>query len=154
MSATAPQARQCWVGVVSREHVRRGVADGFVQLNHGKKAPVQRLRGGDVIAIYSPRTAYPDGEPLQAFTAVGVVRTGEVYQVAMSEDFKPYRVGVRFIEAREAPIKPLIESLTFIKSKTRWGAAFRFGCVKVPGEDFQRIAHAMGIDEAQLEGRG
>ena len=140
--------RQFWIGVVSREHVQLGLEGGFIQLNHGKKAPLQRLRAGDGLVMYSPRTSYSDGQPLQHFTAIGVVDTGEVYQVEMADDFKPYRVSVSFIKAREAPVKPLIESLSFIKSKTHWGAAFRFGYVKVPAEDFQLIARAMDADSA------
>ncbi|MEO5701663.1 MAG: EVE domain-containing protein [Casimicrobiaceae bacterium] len=136
---------QCWIGVVSREHVQRGVAGGFMQLNHGKRAPVQRLGAGDWIAMYSPRTSYPDGEPLQAFTAIGMVVTGEVYRVEMSADFKPYRVNVEFCKAREAAIRPLIDKLSFIKSKTHWGAAFRFGALKVPVRDFEMIAAAMDV---------
>jgi len=139
---------QFWIGVVSREHVQRGVQGGFIQLNHGKKAPVQRLRAGDGLVMYSPRTAYPDGEPLQAFTAIGVVITGEVYQVEMAEDFKPYRVDVRFLNGRETPIKPLIERLSFIRDKTHWGAAFRFGYLKVSAEDFNLIAESMGVEPA------
>ena len=141
---TAP--RQFWIGVVSREHVRLGVKGGFIQLGHGKKAPVQRLHAGDALVMYSPRTAYPDGEPLQAFTAIGVVSTGKVYQVEMTEDFRPYRIDVRFLKAKEAPITPLIDALSFIKSKTHWGAAFRFGQIKIPAEDFKLIAKAMGVE--------
>lgn len=137
---------QCWVGVVSREHVLRGVEGGFIQLNHGKKAPLQRMHANDCVAIYSPRTSYPDGEALQRFTAIGVVPTGETYQVAMSADFKPYRVDVVFLKAREAPIKPLIQDLSFIKDKKNWGAAFRFGYLKVAADDFRLIARAMGVD--------
>jgi hypothetical protein len=145
MPSSSPQF---WIGVVSREHVQRGVQGGFIQLNHGKKAPVQRLRAGDGLVMYSPRTAYPDGEPLQAFTAIGVVITGEVYQVEMAEDFKPYRVDVRYLAGRETPIKPLIERLSFIQNKTHWGAAFRFGYLKVPAEDFNLIAESMGVEPA------
>ena len=141
---TAP--RQFWIGVVSREHVQLGVKGGFIQLGHGKKAPLQRLHAGDALVMYSPRTAYPDGEPLQAFTAIGVVSTGKVYQVQMTEEFKPYRVDVRFLKAKEAPIKPLVDALSFIKSKTHWGAAFRFGQIKIPAEDFKLIAKAMGVE--------
>jgi hypothetical protein len=36
--------------------------------------------------------------------------------------------------------------LSFIRSKTHWGAAFRFGLVRVPREDFALIATAMGRD--------
>jgi hypothetical protein len=94
--------------------------------------------------MYSPRSSYPDGEPLQSFTAIGTIVSGEVYQVEMSPDFKPYRVDVRFSRCSEAPIKPLIERLSFIKSKTHWGAAFRFGQLKIPATDFALIAEAMG----------
>jgi EVE domain len=135
--------RNCWIGVISRSHIAIGVKGGFIQLNHGKKAAVQRLKAGDLIAIYSPRTEYPDGEPLQAFTAIGVVKTGEVYQAEMSPDFKPFRVDVRYLKCQQAPIRTLIEPLTFIKSKTHWGAAFRFGQMKVPEPDFLLIAAAM-----------
>ena len=134
-----------WIGVVSRSHVQRGVAGGFIQLNHGKKAPLQRLKRGDLIAIYSPRTEYPDGAPLQVFTALGRVKTGEVYQVNMSEDFQPFRVDVDFMDCTEASIRPLIERLSFIKNKQSWGAAFRFGYVKVPAADFAVISDAMGL---------
>lgn len=96
-------SRQFWIGVVSREHVQLGVKGGFIQLNHGKKAPLQRLRAGDGLAMYSPRTSYPDGQPLQCFTAIGVVNTGEVYQVEMSEAAKPYRVGVKSAKRTGAP---------------------------------------------------
>ena len=137
--------KSCWIGVVSRSHVQRGVEGGFIQLNHGKKAPVQRLKAGDRLALYSPRTDYPDGQPLQAFTALGVVATGQVYQVEMSAEFKPYRVDVGFLPCQEAPIKPLVERLSFIKSKTHWGAAFRFGFLKVPEEDFALIESAMSV---------
>ena len=136
--------RSHWIGVVSRSHVRLGVEGGFIQLNHGKKAPLQRLHAGDGLAIYSPKTAYPDGEPLQSFTAIGSVTSGDIYQVEMGPDFKPYRVDVEFLPCQEAPIRPLIDELSFIKSKTHWGAAFRFGLLKVPAEDFLLIAEAMG----------
>jgi EVE domain len=134
-----------WIGVVSRSHVQLGVKGGFMQLNHGKKAPLQRLEAGDLLAMYSPRTDYPDGAALQAFTALGRVVSGEVYQVVMAPDFEPYRVDVQFMKCRETPIKPLIEALSFIKSKTHWGAAFRFGWLKVPADDFALIAEAMGV---------
>lgn len=133
-----------WVGVVSRSHVWIGVRGGFIQLNHGKKASIQRLKAGDHLVMYSPRTEYPSGEPLQAFTAIGTVVSGKVYQVEMSPDFKPYRVDVDFLPCSEAPIRPLIDRLSFIKDKTHWGAAFRFGNLSVPEADFRLIAMAMG----------
>ncbi|WP_275249374.1 hypothetical protein [Vandammella animalimorsus] len=34
-----------WLGVVSREHVQRGVAGDFCQLCHGKAAPLRGWPG-------------------------------------------------------------------------------------------------------------
>ena len=137
-------ARRFWIGVASRDHVDVAVKGAFTQLNHGRQAPVRRLKAGDGLIMYSPRTAYPDGEPLQAFTAIGTVVTGDVYQVEVTPDFKPYRVDVQFVRSKEARIKPLVEHLSFITSKSHWGAAFRFGLVEVRTSDFTLIAERMG----------
>ena len=137
-----------WIGVVSRSHVLRGVEGGFAQMNHGKQAPLKRMKAGDGLIYYSPRESYPDGAPLQALTALGFIRTGEVYAHDMTADgvpgFVPWRIDVDFVPAQSAPIKPLIAQLEFIKDKTHWGAAFRFGQVKIGEVDFRCIAHAMG----------
>ena len=86
--------RSYWIGVASKDHVDDAIAGGFTQLNHGKAAPLERLRAGDGYLFYSPRTAYPDGDPLQAFTAVGTVRPGKLYQATLSADVHPFRVDV------------------------------------------------------------
>ncbi len=135
---------QFWIGVVSKDHVDRATAGGYTQLNHGKAGPLERMRAGDGFAFYSPRSRYPDGEPLQAFTAIGRIRTGSVYQAVDEGGLRPFRLDVDFLPAQPAPVKPLIADLSFIRSKTHWGAAFRFGVLRVPGEDFTRIAAAMG----------
>ena len=140
--------RNYWIGVVSLDHVDRGVAGGFTQLSHGKAGPLERMRPGDGFVFYSPRTDYPSGAPLQAFTAIGRVGAGEIFQVE-SEGFHPFRRRVEYLPARSAPIKPMLEGLTFIRSKEHWGAAFRFGFLRVPEEDFARIASAMGRDFAR-----
>ena len=139
-------ARNYWIGVVAKDHVALGVAGGFTQLNHGKAGSLERMRAGDGFAFYSPRTAHPDGPPLQAFTAIGRVRDGRVYQADTGSDFRPFRLVVDYLPATDAPVKPLLDGLTFIRSKTHWGAAFRFGFLRVPEEDFARIAAAMGRD--------
>jgi len=136
--------RNYWIGVVSKEHVDIGVAGGFTQVNHGKAGPLERMRAGDGFVFYSPRTSYPDGESLQAFTAIGRIRTGTVYQAAMGESLRPFRLDVDYFPAQLAPVRPLIAELSFIRSKVHWGAAFRFGVVRVPEADFALIATAMG----------
>jgi hypothetical protein len=119
-------------------------------MNHGKQAPLKRMKAGDGLIYYSPREAYPDGAPLQAFTALGFIRTGEVYPHDMTPDgvpgFVPWRIDVDYQVVQSAPIKPLITQLEFITDKTHWGAIFRFGQIKISEADFQRIAAVMGCD--------
>jgi hypothetical protein len=133
-----------WCGVVSKEHVMRGVAGSFIQLNHGKKAALARMKAGDGFVFYSPRLSYPEGEALQAFTALGHVKTGQIYQHQMSEDFCPFRLDVAFdTTLHDAPIRPLIDQLSFIQDKQHWGAAFRYGLVQMTAQDFELIEQAM-----------
>jgi predicted RNA-binding protein len=139
-------SKQYWIGVASRAHVQIAVSGGFVQLNHGKKAPLQKLQAGDGFVYYSPKTSYPTGEPCQMFTAIGIVKSGEIYQADMRDDFRPFRVDVHFLSSKEAAIKPLLDKLSFIKNKAHWGGAFRFGHLKVPMQDFTIAAEAMGCD--------
>ena len=137
-----------WIGVVSRSHVLRGGEGGFAQMNHGKQAPLKRMKAGDGLIYYSPRESYPDGAPLQAFTALGFIRTGEVYAHDMTADgvpgFVPWRIDVDYVDTQITSIRPLITQLDFIKDKTHWGAAFRFGQIKIGKDDFDRVARAMG----------
>lgn len=135
--------QQFWIGVVSKDHVDLATAGGFAQVNHGKAGPLERMHAGDGFAFYSPRTSYPDGALLQAFTAIGRVRSGTVYQAEMDGGFRPFRLDVDFLPAEPAPVKPLLPELSFIRSKTHWGAAFRFGVVRIPATDFAVIASAM-----------
>lgn len=138
----------CWIAVASAAHVRIGRQGGFMQVNHGKAAPLERMRVGDGFAYYSPRAAYPDGEVMQAFTALGRVTGEAIFQADVGGAPRPFRRQVAFAPVRSAPIKPLIASLSFIRSKTHWGAAFRFGVVRIEAADFARIAAALGRDFA------
>ncbi len=134
-----------WINVVSRDHVQRGVASGFTQANHGKASGLKRLKQGDWIVFYSPKTAYEGGEPLQAFTAIGQVADDELYQFAVTPDFIPWRRNVNFKPCQEALIKPLINDLSFITDKTHWGYKFRFGLFQIPEADFMLIQEAMQL---------
>ncbi|HEX3126338.1 MAG TPA: EVE domain-containing protein [Thermoanaerobaculia bacterium] len=135
-----------WIGVASRDHVQRGVTGGFAQLNHGKRAPLKKIAASDGLIYYSPRMSFPDGEPCQAFTAAGRVRTGGVYQADMGGGFKPYRIDIDFVPTHDAPIRPLLSELEFLPDKTHWGAAFRFGYREISEADFRRILAAMGAE--------
>ena len=140
--------RNYWIGVVAKDHAVLGVAGGFAQVNHGKAGPLERMQAGDGFALYSPRTQHPEGSPLQAFTALGRVRDGNIWQTEVADGFRPFRRAIDYLPAQEAPIKPLVPELTFIRSKVHWGAPFRYGFLRVPEDDFARIAAAMGRDFA------
>ena len=73
-----------WINTVSRDHVQRGVRGRFTQANHGKPHALRRMARGDWIVFYSPRTSHPDGDSLQAFTAIGQVVDDEPYQAELS----------------------------------------------------------------------
>lgn len=136
--------------MVSASHVARGVAGGFAQMNHGKEAPLKRMKAGDGMVYYSPRQAYPDGSPLQAFTAIGRIRSGQVYPHDMSAEgvpgFVPWRIDVDYWPSTPVPIRPLVDALAFISDKRHWGAMFRYGQIKIGAQDFALIARAMGCD--------
>lgn len=134
-----------WIGVVSAEHVQRGVELGIAQLNHGKRAPLARMHRGDWLIYYSPRSSYPAGAPLQEFTAIGQITSETPYQVIVSDDFHPYRHTARYLSCRRVPIQEVLADLAFLPDKRRWGAAFRFGHLSVSSTDFQVIARAMGV---------
>jgi hypothetical protein len=110
-----------WINTVSRDHVRRGVAGGFTQANHGKQDALKRLSQGDWIAFYSPKTDYPQGD----------------------------RRKVEFLDCTETPIRPLIDRLDFIEDKKRWGFRFRFGLFRIGEPDFEVIRAALTGTVAQ-----
>ncbi len=135
---TAPRN---WISTVSREHVMIGVAGGFAMMNHGKLAPLQRLSPGDNLAYYSPKTAYPDGAPLKAFTAIGIVRDKPPYPAVMPNGMQVFRRDIDWFPATETPISALMDRLEFTRGN--WGMLARRGLFEVSGEDFQTIRTAM-----------
>jgi hypothetical protein len=82
---------------------------------HGKHEAVKRVRPGDWIAYYSPRSEMGRGEEVRAFTAIGRVTDGEPYQAAMGENRFGWRRDVNYADARPADIYPLLGSLSFIR---------------------------------------
>jgi hypothetical protein len=139
--------RTCWIGVASRDHVRKGVAGGFCQLGHGKHAPVKRLRPADRIAYYSPRESMGEGDPVRAFTAIGEVAAREPYLAEMTPGFAAYRRDVTWWPAEAAPIQPLIADLDFIKDEAHWGYPFRRGAFAISEHDLGVIARAMRVED-------
>jgi hypothetical protein len=147
------EGRRNWIAVASAEHARLGRdhrPTGFMQVGHGKGAPLKRVAPGDRVAYYSPANAYGGADKLQSFVCIGVVAGGEPYQFDMGGGFVPWRRDVAYAAAQEAPIAPLLDELEFIEDRKRWGYKFRFGLFQVSVPDMQRIATAMAADARML----
>ncbi|MFC6706701.1 EVE domain-containing protein [Flexivirga alba] len=123
-------ATRTWVLVVSRDHARRGVDEGFVMANHGKRAPLARMSVGDRILIYSPKTSYPDGDPLRAISFVGAV-TGDAPEpsTVIPGGFR------RAASLREITPVPLTDVRGHLPT-----SRLRFGCFELPADDAAAIA--------------
>jgi hypothetical protein len=131
-----------WLGVVSRDHVLRGVEKGIAQIGHGKATGLRRLSAGDGFVYYSPRDAYPKGVPVKAFTAIGRVADDEVWQADEGE-FKPWRRRIDYEPAViEVPIADLKDRLDLTASPN-WGYALRRGLIELTDKDFALIQTAM-----------
>lgn len=146
--------KKYWIAVASREHVLRGISLGICQVCHGKAGPLSLMQEGDFVIYYSPTERFGQKEPCQRFTAIGRVLAKAPYQFQMSEDFVPWRRDLHFFSAREVPIVPLLDSLSFISDKKRWGFPFRRGCFSIPAGDFTFIASKMGVEVAESAGSG
>jgi hypothetical protein len=118
-----------WVIVVSRDHARRGLGAGFIMANHGKRAPLARMRAGDRILVYSPKTTFPDGDPLQAIAVVGTVTGAEPEP---STDIPGgYRLRADLREIEPIPLARVREHLPTSK--------LRFGCFELARPDADAI---------------
>lgn len=137
-----------WIAVASADHVRRGAAEGFMQVCHGKGGPLKRIKPGDFVAYYSPSNIMGVKDGLQAFTACGRVREGIPYQFDMGDDFIPFRRDVDWIAKGEVKIAPMLQVLSFTAGKRNWGQPFRYGLFQVNEPDYRIIEDAMKADAA------
>lgn len=69
----------------------------------------------------------------------------EPYQVEMTADFHPWRRQMTFKHSNEAPIRPLLDDLSFIRDKKKWDFPFRRGLFEIGQTDFESIAGTMGV---------
>lgn len=142
-----------WIAVASAEHARLGRDHrpiGFMQVGHGKGAPLKRLHPGDRVAYYAPAETFGGKDKLQSFVSIGIVQPGEPYQADMGGGFVPWRRDVAYVPAQEAPIVPLLDCLEFVEDRQRWGYKFRFGLFEVNDADMRLIAEAMAADARML----
>lgn len=134
-----------WIAVASAEHVQKGRLSGFMQVCHGKGAPLRRMKPNDWVVYYSPTVTFRGKDKLQSFTAIGQIKDREPYQVDMGNSFCPFRRDVLWLDAQEALITPLLDQLDLTKNKKNWGYQFRFGLLAITDQDMQLIMKAMKI---------
>jgi len=145
--------RRNWIAVASAEHARRGCATpdtGYMQVCHGKSAPLKRMSAGDRVVYYSPALTMGGKDKLQRFVSIGLVRAGEPYAFDMGGGFMPFRRDVAYVAAQEASILPLLDDFEFVEDRQRWGYKFRFGLFDISDHDMRLIAQAMRADGAML----
>lgn len=142
--STAPTTTRYWLVVVSRDHVLRGVELGIVQANHGKRAAVERMRPGDGLIYYSPRTGMRTGDRVQSFTAIGTVDDRPVWQAEEEGGcFRPWRRAIDYrTDAREVPIDSVRADLD-LTAAPNWGMVLRRGVIELGIHDFEVISRAM-----------
>lgn len=148
-------SRQNWIAVASADHARRGRDEfapqpGFMQVCHGKLAPIKRVKPGDLVTYYAPTITMGGKEKCQSFVSFGVVEPGDPYAFDMG-GFVPFRRNVRYLEAVETPIAPLLDAFEFVEDRSRWGYKFRFGLFSISNHDMALIAKAMQIDTNLLQ---
>jgi hypothetical protein len=137
------RGQKYWLAIASTDHVQRGRAEGFMQVCHGKSAPLRRLKRGDGVIYYSPATTMGGKDRLQSFTAQGVISNDAVYQVDMGQGFLPYRRNVQWSGTMIIPIRPLLDKLELTRGKSSWAYPFRFGLLELSEHDFKMITEAM-----------
>ena len=137
-----------WLAVASAEHVEIGRSAGFMQVCHGKATPLRRVRPGDRVVYYSPNRIYSPShasrgqDRLQAFTAIGTVKEGGLYQADMGFGFEPFRRDVAWHDAEPAPLAALKDALAFTQEEN-WGYRLRRGLIEISDADMTAIASAM-----------
>lgn len=141
-----------WIITVSAEHIRRGVEGSFMQVNHGKRAPLARIKPGDGVICYSPNTVFGKPDGLQSFTAIGTVLDRPIYTHDMGNGFVPHRRDVAWEPVDPVPIRSLLGALDLTRGKKNWGYGFRFGVTQVAEADFATIAAAFGVTRSALSG--
>ena len=135
-----------WIAVASAAHVRIGRAAGFMQVCHGKAAPLRRITPGDVVVYYSPTETFGGKDRLQGFTAYGIARSRAPYQADMGGGFTPWRRDVDWLPSQEIAIRPLLDVLSFTRGNPNWGYQLRFGLFEIPMRDAALIASAMAVE--------
>lgn len=165
-SALVPaRGRTAWLVVASATHVARAVSLGIIQVNHGRKAGLDRMKPGDIVICYSsteelpakkrskamsgtcpstpPRPSAGPPRAVRAFTAFGTVSPEAVYQ-ADEGTFRPYRRKVVYENVPRLPVDKVKPLLALTRDRS-WGIQLRAGLLRLDWGDVAIIAKHMGV---------
>ncbi len=132
-----------WIGVIHRKQAMAAKAAGFIALSHGKEAAVKKLSPGDQIIFYAPKSDF-ESNAVQAFIAMLTVTGETVRQRDLpGTDFRPFTRDATYHDVQEIPVRPLLDHLSFVKSPTHWGMAFRRSHFEISEGDFNTITQGM-----------
>jgi hypothetical protein len=130
-----------WVNIIPKERVEKAMKEGVME-SKGDEAHLARLKEGDWVVFYSPRTDIAGTTKLQTFTAIGQVKDSNI-ESTFEDGVKVFRRKVEYTPTVETSLIPLIQPLSFIRNKKHWGFIFKFSLVEIPETDFQLISEKM-----------
>lgn len=133
-----------WMGVVSENHVKRGVENGIAQVCHGKRAPLARMEKGDWLVYYSPSRIMGKKDQYQTFTAIGKILDDEIYTFDMGNGFVPFRRKIKYYPSRLVLLADISDQLQ-LTQESHWGMKLLRGLLELSEADFQIIQKAMGL---------
>ena len=111
-----------WIAVIPKSRVELCVAGNFAMFAHGRHDAVLRVRPGEWLAYYSPRTSLAAGEEVRAFTAIGRFTERDPYETEMSAGRVGWRRDIAWEKkVHEADVYPLLDQLSFITDRQHWG---------------------------------
>ena len=134
-----------WIAVASAEHVSLGRTQGFMQVCHGKSAPLRRVTPDSRVVYYSPTGHFGGKDKLQSFTAIGVVTASEPYQFDMGGGFQPFRRDVTWLKgAARADPAAAWTSWNSPPASATGARSFATVLFSISDHDMTVIADAMG----------
>jgi hypothetical protein len=130
--------KRYWLAVVSLDHAKIGFEARFLQVCHGRAAPLRRAAVDDEVFVYCPRTAYRNGKSLMSVQFHGRFANEKIYQVETVDAFAPFRRDVDF-SASFRPIDIRRISDLELTANPSWGVALRRGFLELVSADAARI---------------
>lgn len=132
-----------WVAVISADHAAAAARDGFFACSHGDGRAAARPAEGDRFVYYAPREGSGEGEPVQAFVALGRILDARPSPRVIGS-FEAQVRRAAYEPVGRAPVRPLLPALGFLRERgSHWGMAFRRGLCAIGEEDFAVIGRAL-----------